>query len=79
MSSQFAGAHGPVAWAMSPTTVMEPESDRRASIRSCRGDRSWTSSTTMWPKERISSSTVPPGPATGAGEAANPWGQNPNS
>ena len=41
---------------MSPTTVMEPDSDRRASMRSCIGERSCTSSTTMWPKARMSSS-----------------------
>ena len=46
-----AGPTGPVAWAMSPTTVIEPESDRRASMRSCIGERSCTSSTTMWPKD----------------------------
>ena len=40
---------GPVAWAMSPTTVIEPENDRRAIMRNCMGDRSWASSTTMWP------------------------------
>jgi len=39
----------PVDWAMSPTTVMEPLSDRRVSIRSCMGERSWASSITMWP------------------------------
>ena len=42
-------AHCPVAWAMSPTTVIEPLSDRRSSIRSCIGERSCASSTTMWP------------------------------
>ena len=51
MSSQPVGAHGPVACAMSPTTVMEPESERRASMRSCIGERPCTSSTTMWPKD----------------------------
>jgi hypothetical protein len=43
------GAQLPVAWAMSPTMVMEPPRDRRPSMRSCMGDRSWASSTTMWP------------------------------
>ena len=43
------GARAPVAWAMSPTTVMRPLSERRATIRSCIGVRSWTSSITMWP------------------------------
>ena len=64
---------------MSPTTVMEPESDRRASMRSCIGERSCTSSTTMWPKERISSSDPAAALAAGSGEAARPWGQNPTS
>ena len=35
---------------MSPTTVIDPDSERRATIRSCIGDRSWASSTTTWPK-----------------------------
>ena len=48
-SSQSAWAQAPVAWAMSPTTVIEPLSERRASMRSCMGERSWASSTTMWP------------------------------
>ena len=48
-SSQSAWAHAPVDWAMSPTTVIEPLSERRVSIRSCIGERSWASSTTMWP------------------------------
>ncbi len=78
-SSQDWGAHGPVACAMSPTTVMEPESDRRASMRSCMGERSCTSSTTMWPKERISSSDPEAGLVTGTGDVASPWGQNPPS
>jgi hypothetical protein len=34
---------------MSPTTVIEPFSERRASMRSCIGERSCASSTTMWP------------------------------
>ena len=38
------GASGPVAWAMSPTTVIEPLSERRAAMRSCIGVRSCTSS-----------------------------------
>ena len=79
MSSQLAGAHGPVACAMSPTTVMEPDSERRASMRSCIGERSCTSSTTMCPKARTSSSDPSTGLVAGAGEAANPWGQNPPS
>ena len=49
MSDHERGAHGAVAWAMSPTTVIEPDSERRVSIRSCMGERSCTSSTTMWP------------------------------
>ena len=64
---------------MSPTTVIDPESDRRASMRSCNGERSCTSSTTMCPKERISSSPVMEAPAVGMGLAANPWGQKPTS
>ena len=56
-SLQLDGAHGPVAWARSPTTVSEPLSDRRATIFNCIGDRSWTSSTTMWPYVRISSAS----------------------
>jgi hypothetical protein len=48
-SSQEAWAQAPVAWAMSPTIVIDPFSERRASIRSCIGDRSWASSTMMWP------------------------------
>ncbi len=79
MSSQPAGAHGPVACAMSPTTVMEPDSERRANMRSCIGERSCTSSTTMCPKARTSSSDPSTGLVAGAGEAANPWGQNPAS
>ena len=78
-SSHPWGAHGPVACAMSPTTVMEPESERRASMRSCIGERSCTSSTTMWPKERISSSEPLAGPVTGTGDVASPWGQNATS
>ena len=54
-SLQLDGAHGPVAWARSPTTVSEPLSERRATILSCIGERSCTSSTTMWPYVRISS------------------------
>ena len=49
ISSQFRCAHTPVAWAMSPTTVIEPLSERRSSMRSCIGDRSCASSTTMCP------------------------------
>ena len=49
MSSQPAGARDPVDWARSPTTVIDPDSDRRASMRSCMGVRSCASSTTMWP------------------------------
>ena len=48
-SYQSRGAWGPVAWAMSPTTVIDPFSERRAAIRSCIGVRSCTSSMTMWP------------------------------
>ena len=59
MSSHDDGAHGAVAWAMSPTTVIDPASERRVSIRSCMGDRSWTSSTTMWPYLRSGSSAPP--------------------
>ena len=59
MSSHDAGAHGAVAWAMSPTTVIEPDSERRVSIRSCMGERSCTSSTTMWPYLRTPSSALP--------------------
>ena len=44
---------------MSPTTVIEPDSDRRVSIRSCMGERSCTSSTTMWPYLRTPSSALP--------------------
>ena len=79
MSSHPAGAQGPVAWAMSPTTVMEPESDRRPSMRNCMGERSCTSSTTMWPKARTSSSGVVTAMGAGSGEAAKPCGQNPIS
>ena len=59
MSVHDAGAQGAVAWAMSPTTVIEPDSERRVSIRSCMGERSWTSSTTMWPYLRTPSSPLP--------------------
>ena len=79
MSSHPAGAQGPVACAMSPTTVMEPDSERRASMRNCMGERSCTSSTTMWPKARISSSDAVTVLVTGSGEAASPCGQNPIS
>ncbi len=79
MSSHPAGAQGPVACAMSPTTVMEPDSDRRASMRSCIGERSCTSSTTMWPKARMSSSDAVDALGAGSGEAASPCGQNPIS
>ena len=72
MSSQLVGAQGPVACAMSPTTVMEPESERRASMRSCMGERSCTSSTTMWPKERMSSSAATSPAPTGSGDCARP-------
>ena len=51
------GASAPVAWAMSPTTVIEPLSERRVAILSCIGVRSWTSSITMCPKVRISSAS----------------------
>ena len=59
MSAHEPGAHGAVAWAMSPTTVIEPDSERRVSIRSCMGERSCTSSTTMWPYLRTPSSAPP--------------------
>ena len=59
MSAHERGAHGAVAWAMSPTTVIEPDSERRVSIRNCMGERSWTSSTTMWPYLRSPSSALP--------------------
>ena len=48
-SLQSWGANGPVAWAISPTTVIAPLSDRRPTMRNCRGVKSCTSSTTMWP------------------------------
>ena len=68
MSVHEVGAHGAVAWAMSPTTVIEPDSERRVSIRSCMGERSWTSSTTMWPYLRSPSSALPAaGPEQGPG------------
>ena len=54
-SSHELGAHCPVDWAMSPTMVIDPDSERRLSMRSCMGDRSWASSTTMWPNMRTSS------------------------
>jgi nicotinamide-nucleotide amidase len=47
LTHALAWAQAPVDWAMSPTTVMEPLSDRRVSMRSCIGERSWASSTTM--------------------------------
>ena len=34
---------------VSPTMVIEPLSERRSSMRSCIGERSCASSTTMWP------------------------------
>ena len=43
------GASGPVAWAMSPTIVIDPFSERRVAILSCIGVRSCTSSITMCP------------------------------
>ena len=46
-SSHDSWAQGLVACARSPRTVMEPERDRRRIESSCRGDRSWASSTTM--------------------------------
>ena len=52
-SSQDAGAQYPVACAMSPTSVMEPDSERRPTIRSSMGERSCTSSTTMCPYDRL--------------------------
>ena len=60
-SFQSFGARGPVAWAMSPTTVIEPLRERRVTMRNCIGVRSCTSSTTMCPNVRISSvsSTLP--------------------
>ena len=42
-------AAGSVAWARSPSTVMEREGQRRAMARSSMADRSWASSTTAWP------------------------------
>ncbi len=48
-SSQDAGAQYPVAWAMSPTSVIEPERERLPTILSSMGERSCTSSTTMCP------------------------------
>ena len=60
---------------MSPTTVIDPDSDRRASMRSCMGERSCTSSTTMWPNERTSSSWRGLGPGPGkrrGGQALGP-------
>ena len=61
MLSQPSWAHAPVAWAMSPTTVIEPLRDRRSSIRRSIGERSWISSTTMWPYVRTESSSLLPG------------------
>src|ERR671910_743010 len=37
MSPHDDGAHGPVAWARSPTTVSEPFSERLAAILGCIG------------------------------------------
>ena len=48
-------------------------------MRNCIGERSCTSSTTMWPKARMSSSDTVEAGAAGSGDAASPWGQNPNS
>jgi len=36
MSVHEDGAHGAVAWAMSPTTVIDPDRERRVNIRSRR-------------------------------------------
>ena len=50
-------------------------------MRSCSGERSCTSSTTMWPKDRTSSSSADgrrPPPA-GVGLGSSPAGQNPTS
>ena len=48
-----------MACARSPTTVIEPLSERRVSIRSAIGVRSCASSTTMCPYVRISSGSEP--------------------
>ena len=47
--SQVPEAAGAVACPMSPTMVIEPEIERRAIMRSCIAERSWTSSTTTCP------------------------------
>ncbi|CAM5281789.1 hypothetical protein SVIOM342S_01572 [Streptomyces violaceorubidus] len=46
---QDRAAHGVVPWARSPRTVSEPKADLRAMARHSIGERSWASSTTMWP------------------------------
>ena len=70
-SSQTGGPTAPVAWAMSPTTVIDPDRDRRASMRSCIGDRSCTSSTTMCPYVRTPSASARVG-RLGLGRARRP-------
>ncbi|PPS79727.1 hypothetical protein BZZ08_06122 [Streptomyces sp. MH60] len=47
---QDRAAHGVVPWARSPRTVSEPKAERRAMARHSIGERSWASSTTMWPQ-----------------------------
>ena len=42
-----------MAWARSPSTVIDPEGARRAIMRNCIGVRSCASSTTMWPYVRV--------------------------
>ncbi len=54
---------------MSPTMVIDPLSDRRSIMRSCIGERSCASSTTMWPYVRIVV-VVTAGAGAGADRAA---------
>ena len=48
-SSQLVWAPGAVAWARSPSTVIDRDGHRRATARSSIAERSWASSTTAWP------------------------------
>ena len=46
---QSSWAQDPVPWATSPTTVSDPLRLRLEIMRSSMGERSWASSTQMWP------------------------------
>jgi hypothetical protein len=48
-SSHDTWAPAAVAWARSPSTVIDAAGLRRARARSAMAERSWASSTTMWP------------------------------